>query len=81
MDRKIIYTTNSVESMNNELSKATRYRVQFTNDDSAINTRWLMICNIEDKRALKRANQGVKAAGTSGKGHRRQKGRQLETSD
>ena len=67
MARKVIYTTNSIESMNNELRKATRNRVQFTNDDSAIKTLWLMICNIEDKRAAKRARQGKKAAATSGR--------------
>lgn len=67
MARKVIYTTNSIESMNNELRKATRNRVQFTNDDSAIKTLWLMICNIEDKRAIKRAKQGKKASVTSGR--------------
>lgn len=60
MARKVIYTTNSIESMNNELRKATRNRVQITNDDSAIKTLWLMICNIEDKRAAKRANRARK---------------------
>ncbi|MBG9364331.1 transposase, partial [Corynebacterium diphtheriae] len=34
--RKVIYTTNSIESFNNELRKATRNRVQFTNDESAL---------------------------------------------
>lgn len=46
--------TNSIESLNNELRKATRNRVQFPNDDSAIKTLWLMICNIEDRRAAQR---------------------------
>lgn len=63
MARTVIYTTNSNESMNNELRKATRNRVQFTNDDSAIKSLWLMICNIEDKRA----KQEKKAAATSGR--------------
>ena len=67
MARKVIYTTNSIESMNNELRKATRNRVQFTNDESAIKTLWLMICNIEDKRAAKRAKQGKRSAPTSGR--------------
>ena len=52
--------------MNNELRKATRNRVQFTNDDSAIKTLWLRIRNIEDKRAAKRAKQGQKVAASSG---------------
>lgn len=56
--RKVIYTTNSIESFNNELRKATGNRVQFTNDESAIKTLWLMICAIEDKRAAQRAKDG-----------------------
>lgn len=59
--RRVIYTTNSIESFNNELRKATRNRVQFTNDESAVKTLWLMICNIEDKRALRRAKEGKRA--------------------
>ena len=59
--RRVIYTTNSIESLNNELRKATRNRVQFTNDESAVKTLWLMICNIEDKRALRRAKEGKRA--------------------
>ena len=65
--RKVIYTTNSIESFNNELRKATRNRVQFTNDESAIKTLWLMICNIEDKRAAKRAKQGKRVSRTAGR--------------
>lgn len=67
MARKVIYMTNSIESMNNELRKATRNRVQFSHDDSAIKTLWLMICNIEDKRAAKRAKQGAKVAASIGR--------------
>lgn len=67
MARRVIYTTNSIESMNNELRKATRNRVQFTNDDSAIKTLWLMMCNIEDKRAAKRAKQAKGKSRTSGR--------------
>ena len=53
----MLYTTNSIESPSNELGKATKTRVQFTNDESTIKALWLMICNIEDKRALKQAKQ------------------------
>ncbi|MBK4142038.1 IS256 family transposase, partial [Corynebacterium macginleyi] len=63
--RKVIYTTNSIESFNNQLRKATRNRVQFTNDDSALKTLWLMICTIEDRRAAKRAKQGKRASATA----------------
>ncbi len=65
--RKVIYTTNSIESFNNQLRKATRNRVQFTNDESAVKTLWLMICNIEDRRAAKRAKEGKKVAATAGR--------------
>lgn len=44
--RKVIYTTNSIESMNSELCKATGNRVQFLSDSAAVKTLWLMICNI-----------------------------------
>ena len=63
--RKVIYTTNSIESFNNELRKAARNRVQFTNDESALKTLWLMICNIEDKRAARRAKEGRQVAATA----------------
>ncbi len=65
--RKVIYTTNSIESFNNQLRKATRNGVQFTNDESALKTLWLMICNIEDKRAAKRAKQGKRVSRTAGR--------------
>ncbi|GAB3693408.1 hypothetical protein GCM10027595_05680 [Corynebacterium nasicanis] len=61
--RRVIYTTNSIESMNS----ATRNRVQFTNDESAIKTWWLMICNIEDKQASQRAKHGKRVAATRGR--------------
>ncbi|APT91801.1 transposase [Corynebacterium phocae] len=65
MARKVIYTTNSIESMNNELRKATRNRGHFPSDSSAIKTLWLMICNIEDRRANRRAKEGKKAASSA----------------
>ena len=36
---------------------ATRNRGQFPNDTAALKTLWLMICNIEDKRAAQRAKK------------------------
>ena len=65
--RKVIHTTNSIESLNNELRKATRNRVQFTKVESAIKTLWLMICNIEDKRAAKRVKQGKRVSAIAGR--------------
>ena len=40
-----------------KLRKATRNRGQFPNDTAALKTLWLMICNIEDKRAAQRAKK------------------------
>lgn|SRR5699024_604247 len=65
--RKVSYTTNSIESFNNGLRKATRNRVQFTNDESALKTLWLMICNIEDERSAKRAKEGRRVAASAGR--------------
>ncbi len=65
--RKVIYTTNSIESFNNQLRKATRNRVQFTNDESAVKTLWLMICKIEDQRAARRAKEGKRVSATAGR--------------
>ena len=53
--RKIIYTTNAIESLNYQLRKVTKNRGHFPNDQAAVKLLWLAICNIEDKRALERA--------------------------
>ncbi|MHC9719870.1 IS256 family transposase, partial [Corynebacterium diphtheriae] len=39
----------------------------FTNDESALKTLWLMICNIEDKRLAKRAKEGWRVAASAGR--------------
>ena len=41
--RRVLYTTNSIESLNAELRKATRNRSQFPNDTAALKTLWLML--------------------------------------
>lgn len=64
--RKVLYTTNSIESLNAELRKATRNRGQFPNDTAALKKLWLMMCNIEDKRAAKRAKQAKRAVECNG---------------
>ena len=51
--------------LTNELRKATRNRVQFTNNESALKTLWLMICNIKDKRSAKRAKEGQQVAAST----------------
>ena len=57
--RRVLYTTNSIESLNAELRKATRNRGQFPNDTAAQKTLWLMICNIE--QACRPASEESKA--------------------
>ncbi|AEX47185.1 transposase [Corynebacterium diphtheriae] len=39
----------------------------FTNDESALKTLWLMICNIEDKRLAKRAKEGRRVVASAGR--------------
>jgi transposase-like protein len=55
--RRVIYTTNSIESMNYQLRKVTKNRGHFPNDMAAVKLLWLAICNIEDKRARDRAKE------------------------
>jgi putative transposase len=61
--RKIIYTTNSIESLNYQLRKIIKNRGHFPNDDAVIKLLWLAIRDIEDKRARQRAaERGVARA-------------------
>ena len=53
--RRVIYTTNSIESLNYQLRKVTKNRGHFPNDDAVVKLLWLAICDIEDKRARQRA--------------------------
>ncbi len=55
--RKVIYTTNSIESLNYQLRKIIKNRGHFPNDTAAIKLMWLAIRNIEDKRARERAKE------------------------
>jgi putative transposase len=60
--RKVLYTTNAIESFNREMRKVLKTRTQFPNDDAVTKTLWLAILDIEDKRAETRAKQAGKAA-------------------
>ena len=60
MLRRVVYTTNSIESLNYQLRKVSRNRSQFPNDQAVVKLFWLAICDIEDKRSLKRAKDGNK---------------------
>ena len=53
--RRIIYTTNAIESLNYQLRKIIKNRGHFPNDDAVIKLLWLAIRDIEDKRARARA--------------------------
>jgi transposase-like protein len=57
MLRRVIYTTNAIESLNYQLRKVTKNRGHFPNDDAVVKLLWLAICNIEDKRARERAKE------------------------
>ena len=55
--RRIIYTTNAIESLNYQLRKIIKNRGHFPNDDAVIKLLWLAIRDIEDKRARARAKE------------------------
>ena len=55
--RKIIYTTNAIESLNFQLRKIIKNRGHFPNDDAVVKLLWLAIRDIEDKRARERAKE------------------------
>jgi putative transposase len=52
--RRVIYTTNAIESLNYQLRKIIKNRGHFPNDQAVVKLLWLAICNIEDKRARER---------------------------
>jgi putative transposase len=67
--RRVIYTTNSIESLNYQLRKIIKNRGHFPNDEAVVKLLWLAICNIEDKRARERAKEkGRPAAGRKASG-------------
>ncbi|MDQ6938353.1 MAG: IS256 family transposase [Actinomycetota bacterium] len=72
--RKVIYTTNSIESLNYQLRKIIKNRGHFPTDAAAIKLLWLAIRTIEDKRARERA----KEAGTPKGQPRKAAGRLVE---
>ncbi len=62
--RKIIYTTNAIESMNYQLRKVTKTRGHFPTEDAVLKIFYLAICNIGHHRGgeLGTATQGWKEA-------------------
>ena len=61
--RRVIYTTNAIESLNYQLRKVTRNRGHFPNDVAVVKLLWLAICDIEDKRAREREKERGKPSG------------------
>ncbi len=55
--RRIIYTTNAIESFNYQIRKIIKNRGHFPTDDAVIKLLWLAIRDIEDKRARDRAKE------------------------
>lgn len=70
MLRRVIYTTNSIESLNYQLRKVIKNRGHFPSDDAAVKLLWLAIMNIEDKRAADREKEkgGSRASKRTAKG-------------
>jgi putative transposase len=55
--RRVIYTTNSIESLNYQLRKIIKNRGHFPNDTAVVKLLWLAIGDIEDQRARQRAKE------------------------
>jgi putative transposase len=47
--RRMIYTTNAIESLNSQIRKAVRGRGHFPSDDAATKLIWLVLRNVQDK--------------------------------
>jgi putative transposase len=55
--RRVIYTTNSIESLNYQMRKIIKNRGHFPSDQAVAKLLWLAICDIEDKRARAREKE------------------------
>jgi len=58
--RRVIYTTNLIESMNARLRKVTRNRGQFPSEQAALKVLYLAVRNLADYR---RPNVGIRSSG------------------
>jgi hypothetical protein len=58
--RRVIYTTNLIESMNNRLRKVTRNRGQFPSGQAALKVLYLAVRNLEEFRT---PNTGIRSVG------------------
>ena len=67
--RRVIYTTNAIESLNYQMRKIIKNRGHFPNDTAAVKLLWLAICNIEDKRAREREKERRNRPQGAARGH------------
>jgi transposase-like protein len=58
--RRVIYTTNLIESLNARLRKVTRNRGQFPSEQAVLKVLYLAVRNLEDYR---RPNVGIRSSG------------------
>ena len=69
--RRVVYTTNVIESMNYQLRKVTKTRGQFPNDEAAYKLLYLAICDIEVRttsRGGKPKNPSITQRGSNTQG-------------
>jgi putative transposase len=60
--RRIVYTTNAIESFNFQIRKIIKNRGHFPNDDAVVKPLWLAIVDVEDKRARAREKERAEPA-------------------
>src|SRR5699024_9867877 len=60
--RKVIYTTNAIESLNYQLRKVTKNRGHLPSTEAAVKLLWLAICNIEAERTIEQQTARIKHA-------------------
>jgi len=58
--RKVVYTTNAIESINYQLRKVSKTRGQFPNDEAAYKLLYLAICDIEIRTTTRGGNKEKK---------------------
>ena len=58
--RRVVYTTNAIESINYQLRKVSKTRGQFPNDDAAYKLMYLAICDIEVRITTRGGNKEKK---------------------
>jgi putative transposase len=58
--RRVVYTTNAIESINYQLRKVTKTRGQFTTDEAAYKLLYLAICDIELRTTTRGGNKPKK---------------------